>query len=89
MVTAQGQLRPVAGPAMATAGAGEPDLAIWGSVYSTTELAASVGTHRLPAGAMATSPGLPLCEDEMVTFGVNAPDFASCALVNSTTVSAL
>ena len=48
-----------------------------------------VGTHRSPDASNATSPGVSFCGDEMTTFGANVVVFASCALVNSTTVSVL
>jgi hypothetical protein len=84
MATAQGQFRSVAGPAMARAGAGEPDLANWLLLNSTTVLLPALGTHRSPAELMATSPGLKRLADEMTTAGAGEPDLASCALVNLT-----
>lgn len=86
MATAQGQFSPVAGPAMVKAGAGEPDMANWLFVNSTTVLLPELGTHRSPPELTATSPEPLRTDEEMTTFGVCEPDLASWLFVNSTTV---
>ncbi len=77
MAMAQGQFSPVAGPAMVNAGAGEPDLANWLFVNSTTVLLPELGTHRSPAEFTATSPGPLSLDEEMTTFGAGEPDLAA------------
>jgi hypothetical protein len=73
---------------MVASGVGEPVVASWAGVNSTTELLPRLATHRSPARSKARPCGRSklLVTAERVTAGVGAPFAASWAGVNSTSV---
>jgi hypothetical protein len=73
---------------MAFAGAGEPDLANWALLSSTTDSLPGSVTQRSPVRSKETSAGFDKKGFGVtVTRGAGDPDLASWALANSTTVS--